>query len=120
MAQNNHLIEVKLLATSMKDAKLKFSSLLFDNDSFLIPISPKNGTIAEQALNIFKAANFKIAGYGVNKTLRHYIFMSPTFEPIKPIKNSISTLGENPFKSLKTTAQKPTNQKPTKKYKRCI
>jgi hypothetical protein len=30
------------------------------------------------------------------------------------------SLEENPFKKMKSTAAKPTNQKPLKKYKKCI
>ena len=41
------------------------------------------------------------------------------FEVLEELKKT-KKLSENPFKSLKVTAQKLTNQKPTKKYKKCI
>lgn len=41
-------------------------------------------------------------------------------DTIKSITYDTYSLSENPFKSLKVTAQKPTNQKPIKRYKKCI
>ena len=47
----------------------------------------------------------------------------PKFKKLSPAalkKLFAENLAENPFKKMKTTAEKPTNQKPLKKYKRCI
>ena len=116
-----HFIELQLLSDRKR---IKITSLLFSNDSIIIPYNSKiHPQFVDAALEILKAGKFKIKGYGhffKNQTAYRLIVATTTFDIIKPLKNLYATLGENPFKSLKVTAQKPTNQKPLKKYKRCI
>lgn len=121
MATFFHLIEVKfLLAAKRGHRKIKLSSLTFANDSFSFNDPYKYTDVLDSSLQMLKQGGFKVIGYGYNEKTKSYIISSLTFEKIKPIKNLSKTLGENPFKSLKVTSQKPTNQKPLKKYKRCI
>lgn len=121
MAQNLHLIEVKYQGPSnTTGSKVKLTSLRFPGDSFAVSYSYRLGNVLDQGMEILTAGGFKIIGYGFDEKKGVYIIASTTFEEIKPLKNLSKTLGENPFKRFKTTAQKPTNQKPLKKYKRCI
>lgn len=53
----------------------------------------------------------------------HFWLAVPKFKKLSSAalkKLFAENLAENPFKKLKVTAQKPTNQKPLKKYKKCI
>ena len=113
MAQNLHFIEIQYISAS----KVKITSLFFYKDSITIP--GKN--IAYKEIELFQQNGFKIIGYGPNiiKT-NTTIYASTTFQRIEPLKDLYKTLGENPFKSLKVTSQKPTKQKPTNRYKKCI
>lgn len=116
-----HFIELQLLSDRKR---IKITSLLFSNDSIIIPYNSKLfPQFVDAALEILKAGKFKIKGYGhffKNQQSYRIIVATTTFDIIKPLRNIHKTLDENPFKSLKTTAQKPTNQKPIKRYKKCI
>jgi len=117
-----HYIEISFIRNSKK---IKIRSLHFDNDYISIPFEPKQSTPLDKAIDILQAGGFKIKGYGIyltaiTATKTAWILSSSTLQQIKPLKYINKTLSENPFKSLKVTAQKPTNQKPLKKYKRCI
>jgi hypothetical protein len=116
MAQNLHFIEIKYMSGS----KVKISSLRFPSDAITVPYNYRIGNVLDQGMEILTAGGFKLIGYGSDEKKKTYLVASSSFEEIKPLKNLWKTLGENPFKSLKATAQKPTNQKPLKKYKRCI
>ena len=104
----------------------------FDNDYISVPFETKQSmssdrytTPLDKAIDILQAGGFKIKGYGIYLTAitakkTAWILSSSTLQQIKPLTTIYKTLSENPFKSLKVTAQKLTNQKPIKRYKKCI
>lgn len=124
-----HYIEISYIRNSKK---IKIRSLHFDNDYISVPFETKQSmssdrytTPLDKAIDILQAGGFKIKGYGIYLTAitakkTAWILSSSTLQQIKPLTTIYKTLSENPFKSLKVTAQKLTNQKPIKRYKKCI
>jgi hypothetical protein len=121
MGQHLHLIELKLQRDlKNKGTKVKLTSLRFPSDTVTFSGEYRLGLPLEQSVEILETEGFKIVGWGFDEKNKKWIIASTTFEPLKPLKNLGYYLSENYFPTKKTTRQKPTLQKPTKRIKKCI
>ena len=83
-----HLIEAKYLgATNTRGSKIKLTSLRFPNDSITASWNYEYSNLLDQAIDVLKKLNIKIAGYGYDEKKGTYILSTETFEPIKQITN---------------------------------